>query len=1058
VLYGPQVVNLTGTLRGGVAPGSGYRDVGDLLREAVERVTDGFVALSADWHYVFLNRKGAALLGRTPEELVGRHIWTEFPEGVGQPFHRAYETAMREQRPVFLEEHYEPWDRWFENRIYPSPDGISIFFSDITERRRTEQRLRAATERLVEAQQIAQLGSWEWHAGAADITCTDELLRIHGLTPADRPVTLSRLVASLHPEDRRAVRTALERAVDREVIFGFRTRIIRDGGVRQLQVHGRVLRDTDGAVERLAGTTQDITESDEMQETLRATEGRLAAILEHTPSVIYVKAGDDLRYVEANAEFGRLLGRDPRDILGRRDEDFFPPDVVEKLRSIDRRVIEDGRSVAVKEQVPFDGRTRTYLSVKFRLPDPAGGLAVGGISTDITDREEREQALRREMEALELNADLTALNERLKDLDELKSRFLANVSHDLRTPLALIVGRSDQLVAGGRFDAVTQARVDEIRTNALGLAALVDQLLTVASLDAQPAELEIRRLDLDGFVRGVAAAFDGLVLERRLSRRHVGPGPIWVEADPTRLESVVANLVANAVQAAPVGGHVRTSVRLEGETAVIEVADDGPGIPQQLRGAIFERFGLARHDQPLPGGRTGPGLGLSIARDVVLAHGGTVAVADAPEGGALLRVVLPCRAPDGVAVQRGRAERSASATTRSRVSELERRFASRVEPDMKKFSRTDRSARRRPVALVVEDHPDLAQLVADVLGEGCDAVIADNADEALELALAREPDVVITDLMLPGMDGEGLLARLRAAPATATVPVLVLTARTEQPVRERLLANGADDFLVKPFATGELRSRVAALLRRSEVEAELGRANEHLRQSNHDLQAFAAGVAHDLTQPLATADLLAELLEERARDEEGGHLVAQLRAGLGRMRALVVSLRTYAELGGQRLVPEEVDLSELVAEVMRDLGRLRDETGAVVKAGDLPVVTGDRLLLGQLFQNLLSNAIRFRTDEPPRIVVTAVEHEDRWEVSVADNGIGLDPVDAERAFRLFERLESVQQPGSGIGLAICELVARRHGGSIGVEPSEGRGTTFVVTLPAALPAGQAVTI
>jgi PAS domain S-box-containing protein len=114
----------------------------------LERVTDAFVALDTSWCYSYVSRKAAEFFGRTPQQLLGRHIWTEFPEGVGQPFQRAYEQAMKDQRPIQLEEYYPPYGRWFENRIYPSPEGLSIFFSDITEKKRTDERLRATNEQL----------------------------------------------------------------------------------------------------------------------------------------------------------------------------------------------------------------------------------------------------------------------------------------------------------------------------------------------------------------------------------------------------------------------------------------------------------------------------------------------------------------------------------------------------------------------------------------------------------------------------------------------------------------------------------------------------------------------------------------------------------------------------------------------------------------------------------------------------------------------------------------------------------------------------------------------
>src|SRR5688572_24914933 len=115
---------------------------GQRLGDVLERISDALVALDTNWRYTYVNRQAAELFGRRPEDLVGRHIWTEFPEGVGQPFHLAYERAMAEQVFIQMENYYEPWNRWFENRIYPSPDGLSIFFHEITERKQAQEAAR----------------------------------------------------------------------------------------------------------------------------------------------------------------------------------------------------------------------------------------------------------------------------------------------------------------------------------------------------------------------------------------------------------------------------------------------------------------------------------------------------------------------------------------------------------------------------------------------------------------------------------------------------------------------------------------------------------------------------------------------------------------------------------------------------------------------------------------------------------------------------------------------------------------------------------------------------
>ena len=127
------------------------------LGDVLDRVSDAVVALDTDWRYTYVNHHAAKLFGRNPEDLVGKHIWTEFPEGVGQPFHRAYEKAMAEQIFIQMESYYEPWNRWFENRIYPAPEGLSIFFHEITERKLSEQSARESAELLAAQNRVLEL-------------------------------------------------------------------------------------------------------------------------------------------------------------------------------------------------------------------------------------------------------------------------------------------------------------------------------------------------------------------------------------------------------------------------------------------------------------------------------------------------------------------------------------------------------------------------------------------------------------------------------------------------------------------------------------------------------------------------------------------------------------------------------------------------------------------------------------------------------------------------------------------------------------------------------------
>ena len=241
-----------------------------------------------------------------------------------------------------------------------------------------------------------------------------------------------------------------------------------------------------------------------------------------------------------------------------------------------------------------------------------------------------------------------------------------------------------------------------------------------------------------------------------------------------------------------------------------------------------------------------------------------------------------------------------------------------------------------------------------------------------------------------------------------------------------------------------LGDRIGQFVRRKAIEAELER-------SNAELTRFAHAAAHDLSEPLRTMRGLAELLSRRyagALDATGREMLGNILAAGARGEALVQAILAYARVGGdQPIGREDVDAGALVADVVRALGQSIGEQGASVGVGSLPHVRGDADMLGQLFQNLLSNALRFRGAEPPRIEVTAVPDGAHWRFRVADNGAGIAPADRERVFELFTRLHPGDDPGTGMGLALCRRIVERHGGQIRALANEPQGSVLELTLP-----------
>ncbi|QLG50498.1 ATP-binding protein [Natrinema halophilum] len=235
-------------------------------------------------------------------------------------------------------------------------------------------------------------------------------------------------------------------------------------------------------------------------------------------------------------------------------------------------------------------------------------------------------------------------------------------------------------------------------------------------------------------------------------------------------------------------------------------------------------------------------------------------------------------------------------------------------------------------------------------------------------------------------------------------------------------------------------------------ERELEETLEQVRASNERLEQFAYAASHDLQEPLRMVTSYLQLLEERygeKLDKDAGEFIEYAVEGAERMRTMIDDLLEYSRVETQGDPFESVHLEDVLADVREDLQVRIDEYDAEITAESLPRVQGDVSQLRQVFQNLLVNAMEYSGDEPPRIHVSAKRNGMDWNISVHDEGIGIDPEDQERIFDVFQRLHSREEhPGTGIGLALCKRIVERHGGDIRVDDGPNGGTTFSFTLPA----------
>lgn len=249
-----------------------------------DRITDAYVALDDDWRFTYLNAQACQLFGRRPQELIDQYFWAEFPEGDDRLFHRAYEKAMAEQQPVSIEAFHASSRRWFEQRIYPSPDGLTIYFLDITERKQIEEIFHHGKRMLLDAEHVACTGSWEWDCVANEVTWSAGLYRIYGLIAQQYPATFEAYLSLVHPLDRERVQSIIECAARDRQPFEFEERIVRaDGTIRILHSRGVVEVNDEGETVRMLGACQDISERKRAEQMDAGQHDILTGIASHRP-------------------------------------------------------------------------------------------------------------------------------------------------------------------------------------------------------------------------------------------------------------------------------------------------------------------------------------------------------------------------------------------------------------------------------------------------------------------------------------------------------------------------------------------------------------------------------------------------------------------------------------------------------------------------------------------------------------------------------------------------------------------------------------------------------
>lgn len=448
--------------------------------------------------------------------------------------------------------------------------------------------------------------------------------------------------------------------------------------------------------------------------------------------------------------------------------------------------------------------------------------------------------------------------EKAKEVDRVKTSFFTNISHEFRTPLTLIKGPVQELLEKYSNDPRTKDKLKLIQRNSDLLLKLINQLLDLARVEAGRLMLEKSEGDVYTFIRAIANSFESFALQKGISLSVEVPVVSKVIAyDKDKVETIIVNLINNAIKFTPSGGSVHLRARVDEFELRLSVRDTGIGISKNDHAKIFERFKQVSEAHK----EVGTGIGLSLVRELVMFMGGTIDVISEQGEGSEFTLSIPVKAaiensPEMTELT-WEAVTSVDPTAQSLLTDTDK------SGDNQNGHQTDHG---RPQILVVEDNMDVRKFIIDCLGPEFTYIEAQNGIAGLEKAQVEIPDLIVSDVMMPEMDGMQMTQKIKADIRTSHIPLIMLTARSTEDSKLQGLNTGADDYLVKPFNKAELLFKVRNSIYkqqklRERVRAELMSSSPRIEVVSQD-ERFLKNVKDKILERMNDEQLSVESLGE----------------------------------------------------------------------------------------------------------------------------------------------------------------------------------------------------
>ncbi|HRH94574.1 MAG TPA: ATP-binding protein [Prosthecobacter sp.] len=682
--------------------------------------------------------------------------------------------------------------------------------------------------------------------------------------------------------------------------------------------------------------------------------------------------------------------------------------------------------------------------------------------------------------------ELEASNQKLRELDEAKSRFFANISHELRTPLTLLIAPLESLINRTESTRTPEDRdlMGTMHGNAMRLLKLINDLLDLVRLESGRAQVRYQRVNMKDFINGLATAVGAVAQDKRIHlHTHVDSSLGTVMADPEKLERICLNLLFNALKFTAAGGRVDFNAEQNEGWLVIEVRDSGMGIPADQLPHIFNRFWQA--DTSSQRKFQGMGIGLALVKELAESQGGSVSASSEVGKGTTMTIKLPLQVTETSDTKEEPAEETDAVAEPSKekekdwIADLYRR--AELFPAMTSLQATLRPVEtgigrsRKPKLLIADDEPDMLRFLKSQLSATFEVLEAVDGQQAVDKAAQFLPDIILSDMMMPEKDGLQVCRELRERTSTRSIPVVLLTARADEKTKLECLAAGASDFLPKPFSLTEIMVRLKNLVdsrlfqkelvvQKQQLESALEqiKETESMLVQNEKLAALgrlSAGLIHEINNPLNYArqglhiiSRSAKSLPEKERADFADTL-KDVEEGVNRVIQIISDLRGFTRNTSQ--LSHAFDLKSTVETGLRFFSHVwKDGIKREVNISEGLEVRGDSNQFVQVLINFVQNAIdAMATKEYPEgecacLSLSGHAGKDKIVFSIKDNGPGIPLEIRERIFDPFFTTKDVGQ-GMGLGLSICNRIIADHGGRVEVRSQPGLFTEFILEFPTA---------